>query len=249
VLPRTGPAPSFEALVRAVTQDVHPFTVLQELIRLGAASVEVEGEREMVVPARRDFVAAAGSREALELLAASLADHTAAAVSNLLGAEPTLEQSVFAAGITADSAQRLHALARALWARARNEIIEEATRLYEAFRPEVALRVMERLTKSKGFPDVLSRLRTGDPVALRITENPAGIAEAEEAALALEEAIGAAPRVATPDRLDAIGAATLRLERVLGGEGSPFAVAMKQATATVEELTRDVEAAYKVPLD
>jgi len=36
---------------------------------------------------------------------------------------------------------------------------------------------------------------------------------------------------------------------VLGGEGSPFAVAMKQATATVEELTRDVEAAYKVPLD
>jgi hypothetical protein len=86
-------------------------------------------------------------------------------------------------------------------------------------------------------------------VALRITENPAGIDEAEEAALALEEAIGAAPRVATPDRLDAIGAATLRLERVLGGEGSPFAVAMKQATATVEELTRDVEAAYKVPLD
>ena len=86
-------------------------------------------------------------------------------------------------------------------------------------------------------------------VALRITENPVGIDEAEEAALALEEAIGAAPRVATPDRLDAIGAATLRLERVLGGEGSPFAVAMKQATATVEELTRDVEAAYKVPLD
>ena len=58
-----------------------------------------------------------------------------------------------------------------------------------------------------------------------------------------------APRVATPERLDAIGAATLRLERVLGGEGSPFAVAMKQATATVEELTRDVEAAYKVALN
>ena len=86
-------------------------------------------------------------------------------------------------------------------------------------------------------------------VALRLTKNPAGIDEAEEAALALEEAIGAAPRVATPERLDAIGAATLRLERVLGGEGSPFAVAMKQATATVEELTRDVEAVYKVPLD
>ena len=55
--------------------------------------------------------------------------------------------------------------------------------------------------------------------------------------------------VRDPERLDAIGAATLRLEQVLGGTGSPFAVAMKQATATVEELTRDVEAAYKVPLE
>jgi hypothetical protein len=85
-------------------------------------------------------------------------------------------------------------------------------------------------------------------VGLRLTENPAGIDEAEEATLALQEAIGGAPRVATPERLDAIGAATLRLERSLGEAGSPFAVAMKQATATVEELTRDVEAAYKVPL-
>jgi hypothetical protein len=85
-------------------------------------------------------------------------------------------------------------------------------------------------------------------VALRMTENPAGIDEAEEAALALQAVIGGAPRVATPERLDAIGSATLRLERVLGGAGSPFALAMKEATATVEKLTRDVEAAYKAPL-
>jgi hypothetical protein len=86
-------------------------------------------------------------------------------------------------------------------------------------------------------------------VALRLTENPTGIDEAEEAALALQEAIGGAPRVATPERLDAIGAAALRLERVLGDAGSPFSVAMKEATATVDKLTRDVEAAYKVALD
>jgi hypothetical protein len=85
-------------------------------------------------------------------------------------------------------------------------------------------------------------------VALRMTENPSGVEEAQEAVLALQSAIGAAPRVASPERLDAIGAATLRLERSLGEAGSPFAVAMKQATATVEELTRDVEAAYKLPL-
>ena len=84
-------------------------------------------------------------------------------------------------------------------------------------------------------------------VSLRITENPPGIEEAENAALELQAAIGGTPRVATPAHLDAVGKATMRLERVLGGAGSPFATAMKQATETVAELTRDVEAAYKVP--
>ncbi|HET8745975.1 MAG TPA: DUF6502 family protein [Ramlibacter sp.] len=130
-LPRAGPAPSFEALVRSVTQDVHPFTVLQELIRLRVASVEIQDGGEIVVPGA-DFVPPAGSREALELLAANLADHASAAVSNVLGAPPTLEQSVFAAGITPASAERLQALARQLWLRMRGEMIEEASRLYEA---------------------------------------------------------------------------------------------------------------------
>jgi hypothetical protein len=84
--------------------------------------------------------------------------------------------------------------------------------------------------------------------ALRLTENPPGIDEAEEAASTLQAAIGAAPRVATPAHLDEVGAATLRLERALGGSGSPFTTAMKQATGTVDELVRDVHAAYKLPL-
>jgi hypothetical protein len=115
-------------------------------------------------------------------------------------------------------------------------------------REVVSIAALVELAEETAGGGDLEELRS-QLVALRLTENPAGIDEAEEAALALEEAIGGAPRVATPEQLDAIGAATLRLERVLGGEGSPFAVAMKQATATVEELTRDVEAAYKVPLD
>jgi hypothetical protein len=85
-------------------------------------------------------------------------------------------------------------------------------------------------------------------VALRVTENPPGIDEADEAAIALQSVLGVAPRVATPQLLDEIGAATLRLEQALGGSGSPFTLAMREATATVEELTRDVEGAYKVPL-
>lgn len=115
-------------------------------------------------------------------------------------------------------------------------------------REVVSIAALVELAEETAGGGDLDELRS-QLVALRLTENPTGIAEAEEAALALEAAIGSAPRVATPARLDAIGTATLRLERALGGPGSPFAVAMKQAPATVEKLTRDVEAAYKVPLD
>jgi hypothetical protein len=122
--------------------------------------------------------------------------------------------------------------------------VEDRVRIREVVSIAALVELAEETAGGGDLEELRSQL-----VALRLTENPAGIDEAEEAALALEATIGAAPRVATPERLDAIGAATLRLEQVLGGTGSPFAVAMKQSTATVEELTRDVEAAYKVPLD
>jgi hypothetical protein len=86
-------------------------------------------------------------------------------------------------------------------------------------------------------------------VSLRLTEQPEGIEEAEEAALALERAIGAPPRVASPEHLDRIGDAVRRLELALGTDaGSPFAEAMKNALGSVEELQHDVESAYKRPL-
>jgi hypothetical protein len=84
---------------------------------------------------------------------------------------------------------------------------------------------------------------------LRLTENPPGIEEAEEAALALERAIGVSPRVASPFYLDDVGAATRRLEQALGEIGrSPFAEALKQAVVTVDELSKDVESSYKAAL-
>lgn len=105
--------------------------------------------------------------------------------------------------------------------------------------------VAEEVAGGGDLDDLRSQL-----VALRVTENPPGLDEAEEAAIGLQETIGGTPRVATPARLDEIGAATMRLEQALdsAASGSPFAAAMKQATTTVEELLRDVEAAYKVPL-
>jgi hypothetical protein len=85
--------------------------------------------------------------------------------------------------------------------------------------------------------------------AVRLREAPPGIEEAEEAALELERVVGAAPRLASPRYLDAVGAATLRLEQALGQDGpSPFAEAMRQAVGVVNELTAEVERGYKLPL-
>jgi hypothetical protein len=86
-------------------------------------------------------------------------------------------------------------------------------------------------------------------VQVRMTENPPGIVDAEAAALALERTIGSPPRVASPAFLDAVGIATMELERALGQAGaSAFAEAMKASVETVEAFVREVERSYKLAL-
>jgi hypothetical protein len=87
-------------------------------------------------------------------------------------------------------------------------------------------------------------------VALRLTENPPGIDEAEEALLQLQRTLGAAPRLASAAYLDEVGLATKRLEAALGDQGSsPFAEAMKASSGAVQSFTADVEANYKGQLE
>jgi hypothetical protein len=93
----------------------------------------------------------------------------------------------------------------------------------------------------------LERLR-GELAQLRVVEQPPGIEEAEEAALALERLLGAPPRVASPAFLDEVGAATMRLERTLGEVSSPFSAAIRGATGAVDEFVREVERGYVVAL-
>jgi len=83
---------------------------------------------------------------------------------------------------------------------------------------------------------------------VRMVEQPPGIEEAEEAALALERTIGSPPRVATPEYLDEVGAATVALEQALGETGSPFSSAIRSTTGAVQEFVSDVERGYKADL-
>jgi hypothetical protein len=83
-------------------------------------------------------------------------------------------------------------------------------------------------------------------VALRLTEAPAGVDEAEEAVRCLQHTIGSPPHLASPARLDAIGLATRRLERALDPVApSPFTAAMQSAQGVVEALMHDVESTYR----
>ncbi len=73
--------------------------------------------------------------------------------------------------------------------------------------------------------------------------------DADAAAAELEAAIAPPPRLATNAYLDALGAASRRLEQALGDErGSPFAVALQQALPAVEELAAQVVARHLIPL-
>jgi hypothetical protein len=117
-----------------------------------------------------------------------------------------------------------------------------------AVRDAVSIAALCELAEETAAGGDVERLRA-DLVTLRLTENPPGIEEAEAAALDLERALGAPPRLATPNYLDAVGAAARRLEQTLGdGGASPFAVALKQGAVAVDELTAEVEGRYKLEL-
>ena len=113
----------------------------------------------------------------------------------------------------------------------------------------VSIAALCELAAESAFLGDLDELRA-QLVAPRLTENPPGIDAAEEAALALQHVLGAPPEVASPARLDAIGAAARRLELALDpAAGSPFATAMEAAQGVPEELWAEVEASYLATLE
>jgi hypothetical protein len=127
-LPRTGGGVSFEGLAREISQDVHPRTVLDELLRLGLVRLDDE----LVVPLSVSFTPSQRLDESTSLFAANAADHIAAAVQNLASAKPPfLEHSVFADGLSAASVALLQRQAVALWRAAVDTMVASATERVE----------------------------------------------------------------------------------------------------------------------
>ena len=134
-LARKGGAGTFEALAASVSNDVHPRTVLQELVRLGVAEFVAgpsDSADDQIRLCADAFVPKDGAAEMLQLLSDNVGDHLAAAVQNVLGATPAmLEQSIYADNLRPQSVDRMNALARKAWQAAFHEIVGKATALRE----------------------------------------------------------------------------------------------------------------------
>lgn len=115
-LPRHAPeGPSFDRLVQAVSQDVRPRTILDELLRRGVVAMDQDGDTlslhdEALVPRESEA-------ERMHYFVRNLSDHMAAAVENVLteeGPAPFLERAVFYNNLSAQSVDAIEALARQL---------------------------------------------------------------------------------------------------------------------------------------
>jgi hypothetical protein len=140
VLPRQGPAPSFESLAQAITRDVHPRSLLDDLLRLGLARLDADTDTVRLM--RDGFVPLGDSARMLQVLGRNVGAHLEGAVDNVLhdsgmaaapadgadqaaGAGPAdaplatphrhFEQAIFASGLSEASLAEFRQLVTAQW--------------------------------------------------------------------------------------------------------------------------------------
>lgn len=128
---RLGAAPSFEALAREVTRNVHHRSLMDELIRLEIISYDEE--RDLVSLIRRNFVPSNDSSQMLGLLGDNVGDHLHAAVTNVMNNGTShLEQAIFADELSTESMNVLKPLIMAHWKTLHDEMIPAINALIDA---------------------------------------------------------------------------------------------------------------------
>jgi hypothetical protein len=144
-LPRiAGRGASFDELARRITTDVHPRTVLEEMVRLGVAELGADDRVRLCSAA---FVPRGQRDRMLRTLANNLGDHAAAAVSNVLAEQPPfVERSIYADELRAESVRALMQLTERQW-----------RQLYG----QVAPKLQQWASDDDGAADATQRVRLG----------------------------------------------------------------------------------------
>lgn len=112
-IPVSGETDSFEALVKHISTEKHPRSILFELQRLGV----VEQQDQQVILQQNSFTPDNQMQESKALFSANLTDHLAAGIDNFISEKPFthLEQAVHAEKLTAQSVEALRQLSLDLW--------------------------------------------------------------------------------------------------------------------------------------
>lgn len=132
-LPRQGDAPSFESLAHSVTRDVHPRSLLEELVRLGMATVDEA--RDTVRLSHEAFVPRGDTDRMLRFLGDNVGDHLSGAVANLLGSgSQHFEQALFADGLSDASMPAFRELVKTQWQTLRQAVVPALQALIDADR-------------------------------------------------------------------------------------------------------------------
>ena len=133
VIKRQGAAPSFEALAQSITRDIHPRSMLEELVRIGIA--HYDEDIDCVSLTHDDFVPGRDSRQLINLLSDNVGDHLDAAVTNVLSdGSRHHEQAVFADELSTESIEALRPLVAGHWTALRDAMVPAITTLIESDR-------------------------------------------------------------------------------------------------------------------
>lgn len=132
-LKRQGDCPSFESLARSVTQDIHPRSVLEELLRLGIVSHDETGD--LVNLLHSEYVPGSDREELLAMLAGNVGDHFESAVANVVQDDiQHHDQAIFADELSEESAASLAPLIMSHWHSLRDDLVPAITACIEADR-------------------------------------------------------------------------------------------------------------------
>lgn len=130
VLPRLGEAPSFDALASQVTRDVHPRSLMAELVRL--QMVEHDARADTLVLVANAFVPRADQARMLGFLGTNVGDHLRAAVTNVLGAgNEHYEQALLADELSDESLQKARQLISHQWRSLMTSLVPQLQALIE----------------------------------------------------------------------------------------------------------------------
>ncbi|ENW22030.1 hypothetical protein F4U02_12120 [Acinetobacter haemolyticus] len=110
-IPFQGDQYSFENLVKQVSSEKHPKSILLELKRLG---IVIE-EEDYIVLQNSSFTPDPQADESKQLFTQNISDHLSAGISNLTKNSNFLEQAIFADELSQESVEKLNQLSVDLW--------------------------------------------------------------------------------------------------------------------------------------